>query len=212
MKKILALLAVLLFLIFSTEAKAVENLDFVFMLEGHMNIETLINISSQDTDEISMAELILMQEEGFETNVYVDTLGKETVGYGFSLEALPHKDVNRFRKEGITVHEAEDILHEKILVFEKMVKKSSFGESYNGLNTVGKAAVLSMVYQIGLGNAKKGTGFLGFKKFIKAIDDRNMVAMVFAVEDSRLFKQTPRRVADVEKFLAISFSMEEEGL
>ena len=112
--------------------------------------------------------------EGFEPRVYKDTLGIDTIGYGFAIKDL-------YLDEDI----AEQILEKKV---NKLLKEvDSRFDWFKFMPENIKEVVVEMCYQLGV------TGFSKFKKTIKLLSDRNFTKASTEMLDSLWAKQTPNR-------------------
>ena len=112
--------------------------------------------------------------EGFEPRVYKDTLGIDTIGYGFAIKDL-------YLDEDI----AEQILENKV---NKLLKEvDSRFDWFKFMPDEIKEVVVEMCYQLGV------TGFSKFKKTIKLLSERNFTKASTEMLDSLWAKQTPNR-------------------
>lgn len=112
--------------------------------------------------------------EGFEPRVYKDTLGIDTIGYGFAIKDL-------YLDEDI----AQQILEKKVNKLLKVV--DSRFDWFKFMPDEIKEVVVEMCYQLGV------TGFSKFKKTIKLLSDRNFTKASTEMLDSLWAKQTPNR-------------------
>ena len=112
--------------------------------------------------------------EGFEPRVYKDTLGIDTIGYGFAIKDL-------YIDEDI----AEQILEKKV---NKLLKEvDSRFDWFKFMPDGIKEVVVEMCYQLGV------NGFSKFKKTIKLLSNRNFAKASTEMLDSLWAKQTPNR-------------------
>lgn len=113
---------------------------------------------------------LIIEEEGFKSKPYLDTLGIATFGHG--LTYITEKEsvyIVQSRVDNIT-----NFLNDKYSWFSDLTSNR-------------KAVLVSMVYQLGL------VGFTKFKHMIKAIEDKDWVKASEEGLDSRWAKQTPDR-------------------
>ena len=102
--------------------------------------------------ETSQAGVDLIKEfEGFDPQIYKDSAGHETVGYGHKLTKA-EKDSGKF-KNGITKKEAEDLLKQDLKAAEKAVNDLVKVP----LNQNQFDALVSFVFNIGRGNFARST-------------------------------------------------------
>lgn len=117
----------------------------------------------------------IKKNEGFREEVYIDSLGYPTFGYGSRKIREKYADLNM-----------QDDLKECISLIEKYVEKE--GISIDEF----RIGILSeMVYQLGY------SGVLKFKKMWKAIKDMNYDIASAEMKNSLWFKQTPIRAGDL---------------
>lgn len=117
----------------------------------------------------------IKDEEGFRGNVYNDTLGKPTIGYG---TLLP-----------ITKSEAELLLHKRL---NDKYNELELNLDFDIENDT-KEILLEMSYQLGV------NGVLKFKKMIQALKDKNYKLASMEMLDSLWAKQTPNRARKLAK-------------
>ena len=112
--------------------------------------------------------------EGYRARVYKDTLGIDTIGYGFAIKDL-------YIDEDI----AEQILEKKV---NKLLKEvDSRFDWFKFMPDGIKEVVVEMCYQLGV------NGFSKFKKTIKLLSNRNFAKASTEMLDSLWAKQTPKR-------------------
>ena len=86
----------------------------------------------------------LMRDEGFRADVYVDTVGKRTVGYGHNLDAKPLPDLIT----PITEEQAEQILRNDVdEVTNKLAHLLSWSDS---LDEVRFGVLQNMAFNLGI--------------------------------------------------------------
>lgn len=129
----------------------------------------------------------LKRDEGWSSFVYRDTLGYETIGYGFLVDerksgGMP-KEVGefwlRYNVDGVVNNLRRTIPH-----FVNMPEDVQH-------------ALVNMAYQMGT------AGLLSFEKMLAALKAKNYTLAAHEALDSRWAKQTPNRagrVADMIKF------------
>ena len=112
--------------------------------------------------------------EGFKPRVYKDTLGIDTIGYGFAIKDL-HLDEDL----------SEEILKRKVNKLIKRIYKT-FDWFINMPEDV-QEVVVEMCYQMGV------SGFSKFKKTIKLLSEKQFTDASTEMLDSLWAKQTPNR-------------------
>jgi len=119
-----------------------------------------------------MSKLVehIKEEEGFRGNVYKDTLGFDTIGYG--------------TKMPLTKKEAELILEHRLNNFISQVKSSLYRLE---IKDEAWEILYNMAYQLGVG------GLLKFKNMIKALENQDYKEASVHGRDSLWYKQTPNR-------------------
>jgi len=143
------------------------------------------------TDELRAR---VQDHEGLRTSVYLDSLGKKTVGIG---HLVRHFEEERFA-EGV------EILMEEILeIFEMDLNRAAAGADMLIEDNVGHdlpqhvaEVVLEMVFQLGT------TGVSKFKKFWKALRVKDYKTAAAEMQDSRWHSQTPKRCESLAEIVA----------
>lgn len=143
------------------------------------------------TDELRAR---VQDHEGLRTSVYLDTLGKKTVGIG---HLVRHFEEERFA-EGVEIP-MEEILE----IFEMDLNRAAAGADMLIEDNVGHdlpqhvaEVVLEMVFQLGT------TGVSKFKKFWKALRVKDYKTAAAEMQDSRWHSQTPKRCESLAEIVA----------
>ena len=126
-----------------------------------------------------MKELIenIKKNEGFNGDVYKDSLGIPTIGYGTKLP--------------LSKDEAEIILQMRLKdKIKELEKREPF---VNKLPTMTQEVVSEMCYQMGV------SGVLKFKNMWKALKEFDYVKASDEMLDSRWAKQTPKRAMELSE-------------
>ena len=128
--------------------------------------------------------------EGYRREIYKDSLGKPTVGYGFLVAALSSDELklNGGKAEPMSREVAEKILNLKVAKLQKRVLEclpwlSSKPQSIQD-------TILEMAYQLGI------AGLLGFRHTLGCIEAGNYAQAARNLRASLLYRQTSRRVED----------------
>ena len=122
------------------------------------------------------------EHEGFRSKVYLDTLGKRTVGYGH-LCVEDHWEDDKEYEWGYL----EEILHKDLR--EAIAGADELIEQHNckDLEGAAKEVVVEMIFQLGK------TGVSKFKKMWEALSEYNYIGASFEMLDSKWANQTPNR-------------------
>ena len=122
------------------------------------------------------------EHEGFRSKVYLDTLGKRTVGYGH-LCVEDHWEDDKEYEWGYL----EEILHKDLR--EAIAGADELIEQHNCKDLEGQAkeVVVEMIFQLGK------TGVSKFKKMWEALSEYNYIGASFEMLDSKWANQTPNR-------------------
>ena len=143
------------------------------------------------TDELRAR---VQDHEGLRTSVYLDSLGKKTVGIG---HLVRHFEEERFA-EGVEIP-MEEILE----IFEMDLNRAAAGADMLIEDNVGhdlpqhvEEVVLEMVFQLGT------TGVSKFKKFWKALRVKDYKTAAAEMQDSRWHSQTPKRCESLAEIVA----------
>jgi lysozyme len=127
--------------------------------------------------DIEQTEIEIKKEEGFRMEVYEDTLGHKTGGWGHKM--MPD-DVVPKDKIGWQVYFDKDFDRAKNGCEELLTLCPDIPET-------AKHIVLEMVYQMG------AYGVSRFKGMLKALQDEDYKLAAVEMLDSRWAKQTPNR-------------------
>ena len=120
----------------------------------------------------------IKKHEGFRNQVYKDTLGIDTIGYGFAIKDLVmDQDI------------AEKILKRKVENLIKRIKQKF--SWYSNIPEEAQDVVANMCYQLGVG------GFSKFKKTIKYISEKKWDDASIEMLDSLWARQTPNRAIEL---------------
>lgn len=115
----------------------------------------------------------IKKHEGFSALPYLCPAGKVTIGYGWNLE------------HGIEEPMAERILTAQVSKIQwELIQEF---EWYRSLSNVRRDVITNMVFNLGM------TGFKGFKRMIKAIEEGNNEAVVDEMLDSKWAHQVGSR-------------------
>ena len=134
------------------------------------------------------------KHEGYRNKVYLDTLGKRTVGVGhLCVEDFWEDDKEYEEKFLMTILEHD--LQTAIKSAKQLIEE--FG--CDDIDEQAKEILIEMVFQLGK------TGVSKFKNMWKALAEKNYIGASYEMLDSRWAKQTPNRakaMADLMKACA----------
>ena len=123
--------------------------------------------------ETPLAKL-LISDEGWEASAYEDSLGWLTIGVGHLIDK---------RKGGrLSDNIILSILDEDVA--EKSRHLDAWLSWWRELSPPRQAVLLSMTFNIGIGNPNLGTGVLGFKRMLGATHAKNFTAAAQNLSDS----------------------------
>jgi len=128
---------------------------------------------------------MIKRHEGFRSMPYKDSLGIETIGYGFNLDV--------WMTQGMSKDEADAIINVKISAAEK--EASEHIEGWNNLKEPRRAALIDMVYNIGI------TKVLKFKKMLRAISKRDFKMAADEMLDSVWARQVGKRAEELSSMM-----------
>ena len=136
----------------------------------------------------------VQDHEGLRTSVYLDTLGKKTVGI---VHLVQDHELERFA-EGVEIP-MEEIME----IFEMDLNRAAAGADMLIEDNVGHdlpqhvgEVILEMVFQLG------PTGVSKFKKFWKALRVKDWKIAEAEMKDSSWHSQTPRRCESLAEIVA----------
>ncbi len=121
----------------------------------------------------------IKQEEGFKPRVYLDTRGKQTIGYGTLIE------------DGISEAEAELLLRHRLGLMAEEIERSSVDGVYANLRPGAQRAVLNMAYNMGV------PSLLGFRKMWAALAEGDYEGAAAEALDSDYARELPARAGRV---------------
>lgn len=128
--------------------------------------------------------------EGYRREIYKDSVGKATVGYGFLVSALSPDELklNGGKVEPMSKEVAEKILNLKVARLQKRVFQCLpwLESKSQGVQDT----LIEMAYQLGL------AGLMGFHHTLSCIEAGDYAQAAKNLRASLLYRQTPRRVED----------------
>ena len=122
------------------------------------------------------------EHEGYRTKVYLDTLGKRTVGYGH-LCVEDHWEDDKEYEWGYLEEILIKDLREAIAGADELIEQHNCKD----LEGAAKEVIVEMIFQLGK------TGVSKFKKMWEALSEYNYIGASFEMLDSKWANQTPNR-------------------
>ena len=122
------------------------------------------------------------EHEGFRSKVYLDTLGKRTVGYGH-LCVEDHWEDDKEYEWGYLEEILIKDLREAIAGADELIEQHNCKD----LKGAAKEVIVEMIFQLGK------TGVSKFKKMWEALSEYNYIGASFEMLDSKWANQTPNR-------------------
>ena len=144
---------------------------------------------------INMGKLLasVKKHEGYRNKVYLDTLGKRTVGVGhLCVEDFWEDDKEYEEKFLMTILEHD--LQSAIKGAEDLIDNCPSGGKAN-ISDDAKIIIIEMVFQLGKSGVSK------FRNMWKALAEKNYIGASFEMLDSRWAKQTPNRANDMANLM-----------
>lgn len=133
----------------------------------------------------------LKRDEGFRSEVYVDTTGHDTIGYGTKLplndlESSCLPEGQDIREDGVNKEQAECMLKKELRQKARDTRRE-FEHIWDELNQPRKDVLINMAYNLGV------YGLTRFKKMIGALERGDYEAAADEMLDSQWHDQTKRR-------------------
>ena len=174
--------------------------------EAAAGVENLIatgkvDSAYKDNVEAIQSSNFTAHHEGFRNQVYKDSKGIKTIGYGFNLESgrFTKEQVDRWTREGITETEARQVLTDELAkTREQLANKYPW---FKTLDPVRQGAIIDMAYNMGMGGDKKGLG--SFKKALAAMEKGDYETAAKEFLDSQYAKDVGSRanaIADLIRY------------
>ena len=128
------------------------------------------------------------KHEGYRNKVYLDTLGKRTVGVGHLCVEDFWEDDKEYEEKFLMT-----ILEHDLQTAIKGAKELMEDHGCADINEKAEELLIEMVFQLGM------TGVSKFKNMWKALAELNYVGASYEMLDSRWAKQTPNRAKAMAK-------------
>ena len=128
------------------------------------------------------------QHEGYRNKVYLDTLGKRTVGVGHLCVEDFWEDDKEYDEKFLLEILEKDLGQAIIGARELMMEYDCID-----INEKAEEILIEMVFQLGKNGVSK------FKNMWKALAEKNYIGASYEMLDSRWSKQTPNRAKSMAK-------------
>lgn len=140
---------------------------------------------------------MLSVEEGRKNKPYKDSLGYLTIGIGHLIDprkggSLPDYAQVELDRNGLLEESTIDRLLEDDIINVMSQLDQNLPWSLK-LDSVRYGVLLDMCFQMGIGNASKGTGLLGFTNTLRHAREGNYEQAAINMKESLWRKQTPNR-------------------
>ena len=126
------------------------------------------------------------KHEGYRNKVYLDTLGKRTVGVGHLCVEDFWEDDKEY-EESFLMEILQKDLQEAIRGAKELMEEHGCAD----IDERAEEIIIEMVFQLGRTGVKK------FRNMWKALSEHNYVGASFEMLDSKWAKQTPNRAKDM---------------
>ena len=130
------------------------------------------------------------QHEGYRNKVYLDTLGKRTVGVGHLCTEDWWEDDKEYEEEFLLKILEED-LQEAIEGASTLMLQHDCSD----IDEKAHEIIIEMVFQLGM------TGVSKFKNMWKALSEHNYTGASYEMLDSKWAKQTPNRAKSMAELM-----------
>ena len=122
------------------------------------------------------------KHEGYRNKVYLDTLGKRTVGVGHLCVEDFWEDDNEYEEKFLM-----EILADDLQNAIKGARELKEEHSCTDIDEIAQEILVEMVFQLGKNGVSK------FRNMWKALAEKNYIGASYEMLDSRWAKQTPNR-------------------
>ena len=126
------------------------------------------------------------KHEGYRNKVYLDTLGKRTVGVGHLCVEDFWEDDKEYEEKFLM-----EILAEDLQNAIKGARELKEEHSCTDIDEIAQEIIVEMVFQLGKNGVSK------FRNMWKALAEKNYIGASFEMLDSKWAKQTPNRAKNM---------------
>ena len=130
------------------------------------------------------------KHEGYRNKVYLDTLGKRTVGVGHLCVEDFWEDDKEYEEKFLMT-----ILEHDLQTAIKGAKELMEEHDCADIDEKAEELLIEMVFQLGM------TGVSKFRNMWKALAEKNYIGASYEMLDSRWSKQTPNRAKSMAKIM-----------
>ena len=130
------------------------------------------------------------KHEGYRNKVYLDTLGKRTVGVGHLCVEDFWEDDKEYEEKFLM-----EILAEDLQNAIKGARELKEEHSCTDIDEIAQEIIVEMVFQLGM------TGVSKFKNMWKALSEHNYTGASYEMLDSKWAKQTPNRAKSMAELM-----------
>ena len=130
------------------------------------------------------------QHEGYRNKVYLDTLGKRTVGVGHLCVEDFWEDDKEYEEKFLM-----EILADDLQNAIKGARELKEEHSCTDIDEIAQEILVEMVFQLGKNGVSK------FRNMWKALAEKNYIGASFEMLDSKWAKQTPNRAKSMAELM-----------
>ena len=193
---------------FKKETWKGDNIDETVLKLSNKNKSTLDDLKKAEVDEDKYqqnmedikTQAFTARHEGFSSEVYTDTKGKRTIGYGFNLDSgrFSQEEVDKWNKYGISKEEADKVLKRELDITRNSLTKYPW---FNKLDPVRQGAIVDMAYNMGEGDPEKAVGLLSFRKMIAALESGDYATAAKEVLNSKYAQDVKGRAIEIANLI-----------
>ena len=130
------------------------------------------------------------KHEGYRNKVYLDTLGKRTVGVGHLCVEDFWEDDKEYEEKFLM-----EILAEDLQNAIKGARELKEEHSCTDIDEIAQEIIVEMVFQLGKNGVSK------FRNMWKALAEKNYIGASYEMLDSKWAKQTPNRAKSMAELM-----------
>ena len=130
------------------------------------------------------------KHEGYRNKVYIDTLGKRTVGVGHLCVEDFWEDDKEYEEKFLM-----EILADDLQNAIKGARELKEEHSCTDIDEIAQEILVEMVFQLGKNGVSK------FRNMWKALAEKNYIGASFEMLDSKWAKQTPNRAKSMAELM-----------
>ena len=130
------------------------------------------------------------KHEGYRNKVYLDTLGKRTVGVGHLCVEDFWEDDKEYEEKFLM-----EILADDLQNAIKGARELKEEHSCTDIDEIAQEILVEMVFQLGKNGVSK------FRNMWKALAEKNYIGASFEMLDSKWAKQTPNRAKSIAELM-----------